>query len=102
MEVHRQTCQSCGRRDLYNDILRQPGKRQVVLVSCYNCGQLVARYELSGYYHHEEGFSEWLRTTSVATESTIDLRETFDSLKKSAIEEYDLVRELLEKQNKEI
>lgn len=102
MEVHRQTCQSCGRRDLHNYILRQPGNRQVVLASCRHCGQLVARYELSGYYHHEKGFDEWLRTTAVATESTIDLRETFDSLKKTAALEYDLVRDILKKQNKEL
>lgn|GEM_PF-592912 len=81
MEVHRQRCQDCGGRTFVNIIVRAPGRRQVILVQCHACKELVARYELSGYYHHKKGFESYLKTLSIATESTIDLQESFVKLK---------------------
>jgi hypothetical protein len=100
-EVHRQTCQECGCRDMRNYILRQPGKRQAVLVRCLGCDQLVARYELSSYYHHKKGFEAWLRSTAVATESALDLRETFEAVKSEAQAELELCLSELQRQGKE-
>lgn len=100
VEVHRQTCQECGCRDVRNYVLRQAGKRQVVLVRCLGCEQLVARYELSSYYHHKKGFDAWLRSTAIATESAIDLRETFEAVKTEAQMELDLCLAELDRQGK--
>lgn len=87
MEVHRQTCQSCGSQALRNLVVREPGEPQVVLVACAQCEQLVARYELRGYYHHGKGIEAWLPHVAVSTESSIDLADAFAQLRERAPEE---------------
>lgn len=81
MEVYRQECQSCGSHEMMNIIVRAIGKRQVILVRCQGCGDLVARYELAGYYHHKKGIESYLRNVAVAAESAIDLQDAFVRLK---------------------
>lgn len=87
MEVHRQTCQQCGSIEMRNIVMRQAGKSALVLVRCGSCEQLVARYELKGYYHHGKGFEAWLRNVAVSTESSLDLKDAFANLGQSAEQE---------------
>ncbi|MEM7136162.1 MAG: hypothetical protein AAF500_06265 [Myxococcota bacterium] len=87
MGVHRQRCQSCDSTRLNNLLVRQPGKDQVVLVVCAECHDLVARYELSSYYHHGKGFESWLRQVRNATESALDLSEAFEKTRDNALNE---------------
>ncbi|MGF1469191.1 MAG: hypothetical protein ACFCGT_23955 [Sandaracinaceae bacterium] len=62
MDVHRQRCQRCGSIDVRNLLVRQAGLPQTVYVRCSSCGELVARYVLSDYYHHGRGLESYLRS----------------------------------------
>lgn len=70
MEVHRQRCQACGSLDVRNILARHEGDRTLVFVRCTSCEQLVARYELSGYYHHGKGLESYLRGAEAAAEES--------------------------------
>lgn len=100
MEAHRQTCQSCGGRDMRNIIVRAEGQRQVVLVRCIACQQLVARYELSSYYHHGKSYEAHLRNVAVATESALELREVYGHAQQTAPRELEDAIAFLEAQGK--
>lgn len=70
MEIHRQTCQSCGSRDLINILVREAGAPQVVYACCNECDQLVAQYRLQSYYHHGKGAESWWRSRGAASEES--------------------------------
>ena len=102
MQVHRQRCQSCNSIGLRNLLVRKPGKNQIVLVVCANCRKLVARYELSSYYHHGKGIDSWLRSFDPITESARDLGEAFESAQETAVSELDEALAVLKTEGKEI
>lgn len=64
MEIHIQQCQSCGKRNLRNILVREPGENDKVYVQCRSCDAFVASYTLSpmGYYHHGKGYESFLRS----------------------------------------
>ena len=103
MEVHRQQCQSCMTMEVRNILAREPNAPTVVYVCCIHCSRLVARYELSDYYHHGKGVESFLRSkaTSVEESGRKMVRE-YDEVRKRAIEGYKKVLEELERQGKEI
>jgi uncharacterized C2H2 Zn-finger protein len=70
MEVHRQRCQACQSLQLHNIIVRAPGRDTTIFVRCARCQALVARYELSSYYHHGKGPQEHLRATGIPFEES--------------------------------
>lgn len=70
-----------------NLVVRAEGERQLVLVRCAECHELVARYELSNYYHHGKSFESWLRHVALDIESVIDLRDTYHSIQSRAQDE---------------
>ncbi len=103
MEVHRQTCQSCGSHDVRNILVREPGRAQMVFVRCARCHELVARYRLRDYYHHKKGVESYLRSLgSGATESGRSQLAEFDSVQKEALEGYQRALEALERAGKEV
>lgn len=102
MEAHRQTCQSCGGRDMRNIIVRAEGQRQVVLVRCIGCQQLVARYELASYYHHGKSYEAHLRNVAVATESAIELRDAYARAQAQAPRELEEAVAFLEARGKQV
>jgi len=92
MEVHRQTCQKCGCRQMVNILARAVGESDKVFVQCSACKELVARYTISqgGYYHHGKGFESYLRSLNRGGfyESTRDLTQGFEQLEKKCELEY--------------
>lgn len=70
MEVNRQRCQACGSHDVRNILARHEGDRTLVFVRCASCSKLVARYELSGYYHHGKGLESYLRGAGASEEES--------------------------------
>jgi hypothetical protein len=103
MEVHRQRCQSCGSLDLHNILAREPGQPTVIFVRCAECGELVARYVLSGYYHHGKGIESYLRSLgSALAESGRDTLAEFETVKREAIEGYETVLSRLREEGKQI
>ena len=70
MEVSRQRCQACGSHDVRNILARDEGDRTIVFVRCSGCAQLVARYELSAYYHHGKGLASYLRGAGASEEES--------------------------------
>lgn len=86
MELHRQTCQACGSREHQNLLCREPGHADVVYVRCARCGELVARYALSGYYHHGKGVESYLRSVQGPVESGRRILEEFEAARHEALE----------------
>lgn len=103
MEVHRQTCQSCGSKDVRNILVREPGRAQMVFVRCSNCHSLVARYRLSDYYHHGKGIESYLRSKGggFGDSGRRELKQ-FGEIQEEAEEGYRKALESLEEEGKEI
>lgn len=92
MEVHRQRCQACRSIDLRNILVREVGRPQVVFVRCAQCGELVARYELSAYYHHGKDLESYLRSQGAASaESGRRMLDEFKRAQTEATEGYETV-----------
>ncbi|MHC4142517.1 MAG: hypothetical protein ACYSUF_11785 [Planctomycetota bacterium] len=103
MEIHRQQCQACRSFDLRNILVRETGRREVVYVRCLGCTRLVARYELSGYYHHGKGVESWLRSRGTASvESGRDTAAEFEEDQKAAVDGYEQVLAKLEEMGKPV
>lgn len=103
MEVHRQQCQKCLGIELRNIVVREPAAPTAIYVRCAKCGELVARYELSDYYHHGKGIESFLRSkrTTVEDSGRRMLRE-FDRARTKAEEGYEQVLQELQRQGKEV
>lgn len=103
MEVHRQQCQDCGGYDVKNILVREENLPTVIYVRCSSCGDLVARYELSDYYHHGRGVESFLRARmATVEESGRHMLELFKEAKSKAVEGYHKVLEELERRGKKI
>ncbi len=89
MEVHRQTCQNCQSRKVQDILVREAGEPAVVYVRCAQCGELVARYVLSDYYHHGKDLDSYLRSQAAqSSESGRDMLEGFRKTQTEALEGY--------------
>ena len=95
MRVHRQRCQACGSLEHNVLLVREPGLPQVVLVRCAACRELVARYELSAYYHHGRGYESWIASFHGSAESGRDLLHRFGEVKATAVRQFQRVVERL-------
>jgi hypothetical protein len=103
MDIHRQQCQACRSIDLRNILVRETGRPEAVYVRCIACGELVARYELSAYFHHGKGIESWLRSRGIASvESGRDTIAEFEALHKAAVEGYQQVLAKLEEMGKPV
>lgn len=101
MEVHRQQCQKCQAYDVRNILVREEGQPQTVYVRCGRCGELVARYVLSDYYHHERGFESFLRShDATVAESGRDVLNEFKRVEEDAVRGFQKVLEELERLGK--
>lgn len=73
-----------------------------VFVKCSSCAALVARYELSAYYHHGKGFESWLRSFAGAAESGRALTGKFEAVKRDALQQFDEVLAILKALGKDV
>ncbi|REJ65726.1 MAG: hypothetical protein DWQ31_17465 [Planctomycetota bacterium] len=101
MEIHRQQCQQCGSRNARNILVREADAPMTIYVRCLGCGELVARYQLSHYYHHGKGIESFLRSLgSDAGESGRDYLAEFQRTQDQAVRGYeDALRKLQEQGN---
>lgn len=103
MEIHRQQCQKCRSFELRNLLVRDRGRPQMVFVRCGGCGELVARYQLSAYYHHGKDFESYLRSQQWgAQESSRDMMDDYEQTQNEAVELYEQVLKWLAEQGKQI
>lgn len=101
MEVHRQRCQSCGSLALNDLILRERRRRTRVFVRCARCGEFVAQYSLSNYYHHGKGLDSYLRGLGMSEEeSGRQALAEFRHVEEQAMRDFDAVMEALERAGK--
>lgn len=97
MEIHRQTCQACGSRELKNILVREREHPQQVYVQCASCGAFVARYVLSDYYHHGKGIESYLRTHGLNVhESGREWKWQFEEAQKESTDGFDRAMEQVE------
>lgn len=102
-EIHRQTCQSCGSIDLRNILVREPDLPTTIYVRCAKCGELVARYKLSDYYHHGKGIESFLRSHRfLSQESGRSVLEEFKKTQMDSEKGYERVLKYLREHGKEV
>lgn len=103
MQVNRQTCQKCGSIDVRNILVREADQPTTVYVRCSGCGELVACYQLSGYYHHGKGVESYLRGQGVsASDSARQWLAEFKRIQQDAVSGYEAALEKLNDANKEV
>ena len=86
-----------------NILRRMAGRPQTVFVRCAACQEVVARYELSSYYHHGKGFESWIRSyRGTARESGRDVQREFDRAREQVLSEYEEVLEELATDGKDV
>ena len=103
MQVHRQTCQACGSIDVRNILARETNKPTIVYVRCRKCSELVAYYELSGYYHHGKGIESYLQAQGVsAADSGRAWLAEFNRIQEEALSGYEAALQKLTEENKEV
>ena len=74
-----------------------------IYVRCLGCGELVARYRLSEYYHHGKGIESFLRSLgSGAGESGRDYLTQFQRTQTEAVHGYEDALRTLEEQGKDV
>jgi len=105
MDVHRQTCQNCGSRNLKNLLVRDPGESDKVFVQCHDCKELVARYIVShdGYYHHGKGFESYIRGLTRGSGELMsgkNIKKEFETAKNKCLGIFDNVLQWLIDHNK--
>lgn len=99
MEVHIQKCQECQSTDVCNMLVSEPGRPQTIYAKCTSCGQLVARFLLSDYYHHGKGIESWLRSLGPAAfESGRDFHDEFSRVQTAALAGFEAACRRLEEQ----
>lgn len=94
MEIKVQKCQGCSSRSLRNILVRDH-QIQKVFVQCRDCGELVARYELSkgGYFHVGKGFESFLRSVERdgEIESARDLNARYEATDAAVSAEFSIL-----------
>jgi uncharacterized Zn finger protein len=102
MDIHRQQCQSCVTSEVRNILVREANLPTIVYVRCVHCGRLVARYELSDYYHHGKGIESFLSSRRGRVEdSGREMMKQYDEAKRKAIEGFKEVVTRLEELGKD-
>ena len=106
MEIHRQTCQFCGSRNLKNILVREPGEQDKVFVQCRGCRKMVARYIIShgGYYHHGKGFESYLKGLTRGSGELMsgkNIKKDFETIKTKALGIFDRVVKWLQENGKD-
>lgn len=102
MELHRQQCQNCGSYGMRNILVRQPGALTQVYARCADCGELVALYELSDYYHQGKGLESYLRSRGAgAADSGRRMLAEFREVKENALRGFEAALEQLRREGKE-
>ena len=103
MQVNRQTCQACGSIEVRNILARESDQPTAVYVRCAGCGELVAYYELSNYYHHGKGIESYLQAHGVgAGDSGRYWLAEFRQMKDNAVAGFAAVLKQLEEENKPV
>ena len=103
MEIHRQRCQQCNSLDVHNILVREVEAPMVVYVRCVQCGQLVARYKLSDYYHHGKGIESFIRSIGgTVEESGRDVLDQFKRSQSASLEGYELALKYLDEHGKSV
>ena len=103
MQVHRQTCQQCGSIDVRNILVREADRPTEVYVRCGQCGELVAGYQLSNYYHHGKGIESYLREHGVgAADSGRQWLAEFKRVQQHATAGYEAALKQLADDQKEV
>ena len=103
MEVHRQRCQACNSIEVKNILAREATVPTVIYVRCARCDALVARYELSDYYHHGKGIDSFLRSRNEPSmESGRRVLKEFERARTRAEKGYERVLHELERQGKPV
>ncbi len=104
MEIHRQTCQSCGSKNMRNVLVREPGEPDKVFVQCRYCKELVAQYMIGqgGYYHHGKGFESYIRGLSRSGEgmSGKNVKNEFEDIKTKVLKKFKEVLQALKEADK--
>jgi hypothetical protein len=86
-----------------NILVREEGRSTTVYVRCADCGDLVARYELSGYYHHGKGMDSYLRSIGPrAAESGRNLLGEFRRVQSDSVAGYQRALLALDELHKEV
>ena len=92
MELHTQTCLTCGSQDLKNILVRKDGEEDKIYVQCNRCDSFVARYIIAprGYYHHGKSFESYLHGLDKGGEivSPKDLREALEKVGEYCVKEF--------------
>ena len=103
MEVHRQKCQSCQSIDLRNIIVRDQNQPMTIYCRCAHCGKLVARYQLSNYYHHGKGLESYLRSQGVnAADSARRWLREFQGVQQQSEQGYEAALQVLRDAGKRV
>ena len=103
MEVHRQRCQKCGSIDVRNILFRNTNQPTVVYVRCGQCKELVASYQLSGYYHHGKGIESYLKGQGVAAaDSGRQWLAEFNRVQEDALTGFEEALQELRNQQKDV
>ncbi len=104
MEIHRQTCQSCGSINMKNILVRCPEESDRVFVQCQDCEQFVARYIIGdrGYYHHGKEFESYLRSLNRGGyfESGKSIHDEFSRMKENVLEQFEVILIQMKSKNK--
>jgi len=102
MEIHRQQCQGCKSYDMLNILVREQGYSTKVYARCKACGDLVASYKLSDYYHHGKGIESYLRSHGgAAGESGRNVMSSFKAVEDDAMAGFKLALEQLHVEGKD-
>ena len=103
METHRQRCQGCQSHEMLNILVREPGFPTTIYARCRQCGELVASYKLSDYYHHGKGIESYLRSHGgAAGESGRDVMQGFKDVEEEALTGFQTALEHLQAEGKEL
>jgi hypothetical protein len=75
----------------------------MVFVRCSKCGELVARYQLRGYYHNGKGADSYFRSIGGdACDSGRAAMASFRRVKEESLSGYEQALKQLEEEGKEV
>ena len=102
MEIHRQQCQACKSFNLHILLVRKANEGiEQAYVVCKDCGEPVAKYELSAYFHKGRGIESFLnsmaRRGDISSSRKIPRVET---LEKNFVEEWQELKSLMKESGK--
>ena len=102
MEVHRQQCQVCRSFEMKNLLVRDVDRPVTVYVRCGMCGEMVAMYELSQYYHHGKGLESYLKDHAASSDSGRQWLAEFNRVQEASVYGYNAAMEQLPGEGKNL